>query len=146
MQRLESRPTGIQEDFREIIREEVFARKKRGFSTEDAIHDFLARFIQGQQFEIKEIQAKLYTQQKTIQKLTNEINRLTHEATQYSKQKSHIQDLLEQNEVSRKELEEIFKLDPDENVETTSLDGLLSKYVDLNENSAELVESVRHDS
>ncbi len=56
---------------------------------------------------------------------------------------SQLNDLLEQNELSRKDLESIFDIDPNDQVDTKTLDGLLKDYADPKENSAELVRSVR---
>ncbi len=53
-----------------------------------------------------------------------------------------LDDMLEQNKVSRKELESIFGNEPDY-ADTASLDGLLKNYVDPKQNSQELVRSVR---
>ena len=50
-----------------------------------------------------------------------------------------------QNEASRKELESIFDIKLDEDVDTTSLDGLLKDYVDPKQNSQELIRSIRDD-
>ena len=56
-----------------------------------------------------------------------------------------LDNLLAQNETSRKKLESIFDIKPDEDVDTKSLDGLLKDYVDPKQNSQELIRSVRDD-
>ena len=56
-----------------------------------------------------------------------------------------LDNLLAQNEASRKELESIFDIKPNEYVDTTSLDGLLKDYVNPKQNSQELIRSIRDD-
>ena len=51
--------------------------------------------------------------------------------------------LFKQNDVSRKELESIFGIEPNGDVDTASLDGLLEDFVDPEQNSQEMVRSVR---
>lgn len=52
-------------------------------------------------------------------------------------------DLWKQNEASIRALETIFNIDANDNVDTKKLDGLLSDYVDENQNSMELVRAIR---
>ena len=52
-------------------------------------------------------------------------------------------DLLEQNDIGRKELERIFGIDPDDDIDTTKLDGLLKDHVDKDQDSMDLVRSIR---
>ncbi len=51
--------------------------------------------------------------------------------------------LREQSKIHIKEIESIFGIDPNAHVDTTTLDGLLKDYVDENQDSAELVRSIR---
>ncbi len=77
------------------------------------------------------------SQAEEISKMQKEISEL-----QKSHRRMHLDDLLEQNEISRKALESILGNESDD-VDTTSLDGLLKDYVDPEQNSQELVRSVR---
>lgn len=52
-------------------------------------------------------------------------------------------DLWQQNEASIKELESIFGIEPDDNIDTKKLDGLLSDCVDDGQDSLDLVRSIR---
>ena len=56
---------------------------------------------------------------------------------------AHIDSLRQQNEISREELISIFGIDTDEEIDTKELDGLLSDYVDLKQDSRDLVRSIR---
>lgn len=56
---------------------------------------------------------------------------------------AHTDSLRQQNEISRKELVSIFGIDPDEAVDTKELDGLLSDYVDPEQDSRDLIRSIR---
>ncbi|MGH2574310.1 MAG: hypothetical protein ACRDFC_01270 [Ignavibacteria bacterium] len=76
-----------------------------------------------------------------IRQLEEEINLLKKREETY-----RIQSLIEQNEASRKEIEEIFELDPDKTVDTKTLDGMLSEYITPTENADEMVSSVRDNS
>jgi len=61
------------------------------------------------------------------------------------RQEEHkIQNLLDQNEISVTELEKIFPLDEFREPET--LEGLLSGFVDGDENSLEMVRAVRYNA
>ena len=60
-----------------------------------------------------------------------------------AKDVERIGDLLKQNEASRNELRAAFGIDPNDKIDTRELDGMLKEYVDENENSQELVRSVR---
>ena len=60
-----------------------------------------------------------------------------------SKDVKCIEDLLRQNVVSRKELRTAFGIDQNDRIDTRELDGMLKDCVDENENSQELVRSVR---
>ena len=61
-------------------------------------------------------------------------------------EENRIQSLIDQNEQSRKELEEIFDLDPNEKIDPTKLEGILDPFIKPNQNSAEWVRSVRDSS
>ena len=54
-----------------------------------------------------------------------------------------IDDLLKQNESSRKELQSIFGIDPNHKTDVKELDGMLKEYADGEENSVDMVRSVR---
>ena len=58
-------------------------------------------------------------------------------------ERARLNKLLEQNDVSRKELESIFNIGPNDDIDTLSLDGLLQDCVDPEQNSQELIRSVR---
>jgi len=61
------------------------------------------------------------------------------------RQEEHkIQGLLDQNEISVTELDNIFPLDEFREPET--LEGLLGEFVDEDENSLEMVRAVRHNA
>jgi len=80
-----------------------------------------------------------------IEFLIDRIHELEYKVASLEKQQKETQlnSLIKQNESSRKELEEFFDLDPNATTDTKILDGLISQYADENENSAELVRSVR---
>jgi len=77
------------------------------------------------------------------QDLTAKVRRLEGKVSklEQGQEERKIQDLLDQNEISVTELESIFPLDEFQEPET--LEGLLSEFVDENENSLEMVRSVR---
>ena len=78
-----------------------------------------------------------------ILKLRDAFNQLKNELlNQEHKQK--MQNLLVQNEIGRKKLQSIFGFNDES--KPVELEGLLSDYVDENEDSLELVRSVRHPS
>ena len=52
-------------------------------------------------------------------------------------------DLLEQNDIGRKALERIFGIKPDDDIDTAKLDGLLKDYVDKDQDSMDLIRSIR---
>lgn len=79
------------------------------------------------------IQQAVYVLVKRITQLEREVNLL--------KEQNMMQNLLQQNDIGRLELEQIFGFN--EQVGSLSLEGLLSNYVDPNENSFELVRSAR---
>ena len=64
---------------------------------------------------------------------------------QMTEEQKHTQfkHLLAQSKIHLKEIESIFGIDPNVRVDTTTLDGLLKDYVDENQDSAELVRSIR---
>lgn len=72
------------------------------------------------------------------------IAKLTEQVRELAKpDQAHIDRLRQQNEISRKELISIFGIDPDEEIDTKELDGLLSDYVDPEQDSRDLVRSIR---
>ena len=54
-----------------------------------------------------------------------------------------LDELLKQNEISRKELRFVFDIDPNDKIDTSELDGMLKDCTDEKENSMELVRSAR---
>ena len=54
-----------------------------------------------------------------------------------------LDELLKQNEISRKELRSVFDIDPNDKIDTSELDGMLKDCTDEKENSMELVRSAR---
>jgi len=72
----------------------------------------------------------------TVRRLEDKVSKVEQKQEEYK-----IRNLLDQNEASVMELESIFSLDEFEEPET--LEGLLSEFVDKNENSLEMVRSVR---
>ena len=53
------------------------------------------------------------------------------------------EELWRQSEAYRHKLESIFNIDPDDDIDIDELDGLLSDFVDENQNSMELVRAIR---
>lgn len=85
---------------------------------------------------------------KVIEYLAKQLSELDKQVKFLKEQQkqSQLNNLLEQNESSRKDLESIFDIDPNDQVDTKTLDGLLKDYGDPKENSAELVRSGRNSS
>ncbi len=80
-----------------------------------------------------------------IEELTREVSALKTQVKflQEHIRKEHLDNLLAQNDLSRKKIESIFNIKSDDAIDTLSLDGLLSDYIDERQNSSELVRSVR---
>ena len=74
------------------------------------------------------------------QKITT-VDKARHEC---AKDKAPIDDILKQNEISRKDLRTAFGIDQNDRIDTRELDGMLNGCVDENENSQELVLAVRN--
>ena len=55
----------------------------------------------------------------------------------------HPDSLWQQNEIGRKELMSIFRIDSNDSIDTKKLDGLLSDYVNQEQDSRDLVRSIR---
>lgn len=51
--------------------------------------------------------------------------------------------LRQQNKAARKDLRTIFGIEPDDTIDTKELDGLLSDFVDPEEDSRDLIQSAR---
>ena len=71
-----------------------------------------------------------------VHQLENKVSKLEKEQEEYK-----LHNLLDQNEISRMELGDIFELNDE--IEPTTLEGLLSEFVDEKENSLEMIRSVR---
>ena len=94
--------------------------------------------------ENMQFRSELEDQAKEIRDLREKVSELNEEIRDLREGYKRMQfdDMLEQNEAGRKELESIFGNEPD-HADTASLDGLLRNYVDPKQNSQELVRSVR---
>lgn len=128
MQILKRKPEVVaQERLRILLKEESSEANKD-------IHIILSKQVFRQHRTIIDLKNKLVAIQKALNEHDIQI-----------KQATNIQNLLNQNESNRQILEATYELKSSDEIDTKTLDGLLSDYVDSNENSQELVESVRRD-
>jgi len=119
--------------------------KKVGWTTIESTSEPDVVYIEAGQRSTTKI---IVSDNEIIEYLSTRVFELEKQVESIQEQQKHIQlsNLREQNEISRRELETIFDIEPNDQVDTKTLDGLLKDYVNPNENSSELVRSVRDNS
>ncbi len=131
-------------DIEENISGQKYGKKTSSVISSPKQNDIL--YLETEEGKFTQINIGDYFANDLIQELTLKMNRLEEKILKLEEKPEEykIQNLLDQNEISRMELENIFEVDNSE--ESISLEGLLSEFVDKNENSLEMVRSVRDNS
>lgn len=101
-------------------------------------------YMQYSDAKIKSMEGHLMDIEEQLKISNGHITKLTKQVRRLSKpDRVDPDNLRQQNEISRKELIFIFGIDPNETIDTKELDGLLSDYVDPEQDSRDLVRSIR---
>lgn len=100
--------------------------------------------LQHPEAKIKNMERRLMNLEEQLKMSDYYIAELTKQLQKLSKlDQIHPDSLWQQNEIGRKELMSIFRIDSNDSIDTKKLDGLLSDYVNQEQDSRDLVRSIR---
>ena len=106
--------------------------------------DLLGEQPQHQETKIENMERRIMYLEEQLMISNHHIIKLTKHVQKLLKpDQMHFESLRQQNEAARKDLRSIFGIEPDDTIDTKELDGLLSDFVDPEEDSRDLIRSIR---